>query len=86
MPRRPVGPCDPLPLCKHVPFAVTLAVLGWWIVGGQAQGQPATAADDIVVLKDLPYREAGSQHCALDLALPKERHQPSPAIVVMHGC
>lgn len=42
--------------------------------------------DDLVLLRDLRYREGPSRHWTLDLAMPKEKSAESrPAIVVIHG-
>jgi acetyl esterase/lipase len=46
----------------------------------------SAADDDIVVYRDLSYREGGSQNWKLDLAMKKdEQGKPRPGIVVIHG-
>ncbi len=58
-----------------------------WLIGalcGYAD-EPRLAADDIVLLHNLQYRE-GVRACTLDLAMPKKSpDRPRPAIVVIHG-
>ena len=46
----------------------------------------SAAGDDIVVYRDLPYRDGASQNWKLDLALKKDSQgKPRPGIVVIHG-
>jgi acetyl esterase/lipase len=48
--------------------------------------EPDALPDDIVLLRDLPYREGPSRYWRLDLAMPKEKSpELRPAIVVIHG-
>ena len=66
-------------------FSLSLAL---WIAWGQpGYFVPETAAgDDIVVYRDLSYREGGSRNWKLDLAMKKElQGKPRPGIVVIHG-
>jgi acetyl esterase/lipase len=54
----------------------------------RAQARPTGAkpAGDVVMHRDLPYREGGSPRWKLDLALPgKATGKPRPAILVIHG-
>ncbi|MDB5390773.1 MAG: hypothetical protein JWM11_6419 [Planctomycetaceae bacterium] len=42
--------------------------------------------EDIVVVRDIPYRDAASKSCRLDLAMRKDlQGKPRPGIVVIHG-
>jgi acetyl esterase/lipase len=55
------------------------------VVQGTRADEPKTS--EIKVLRELRYREAGSEACKLDLALPDVAKFPGPrpAIVVIHG-
>jgi acetyl esterase/lipase len=59
-----------------------------WLVGSQRRvtATEPPAPEDIVVYRDLSYREGTSRQWKLDLAVKKDaRSQPRPAIVVIHG-
>jgi acetyl esterase/lipase len=66
-------------------FGCAIAILAPVSIPRAADADPAVA-DDIVVAKNLRYREGPSRQWTLDLAMPKERgSRPRPAIVVIHG-
>jgi acetyl esterase/lipase len=49
-------------------------------------GRDAPTDDEIVVVRDIPYREGASKHWRLDLAMQKSlTGKPRPGIVVVHG-
>jgi acetyl esterase/lipase len=62
--------------------------LALWVACGQPGpfATEAAAGYDIVVYRDLTYREGGSRHWKLDLAVKKDSQgKPRPGIVVIHG-
>jgi acetyl esterase/lipase len=66
-------------------FSLSLAV---WVACGQPGffATETAASDDIVVYRDLSYREGGSRNWKLDLAMKKvSPGKPRPGIVVIHG-
>jgi acetyl esterase/lipase len=69
-------------------LVVTSLAIACWTLGAATavSDEPRIADDDIVVLRDLRYREAASKNCTLDLAMQKDyTGQPRPAILVVHG-
>jgi acetyl esterase/lipase len=57
-------------------------------LGGQQVfcDEPPIADNDIVVTRDVRYREGTSKHCTIDLAMQKDfAGKPRPAILVIHG-
>ncbi|HEV3339036.1 MAG TPA: alpha/beta hydrolase [Pirellulales bacterium] len=53
---------------------------------GSLADEPDRVPDDVVLLRDLRYREGASRSWTLDLAMPKEGSPGlRPAIVVIHG-
>jgi len=71
-----------------VRFALAL-LAGTYCLGGALPclaNDQRTAAEDVVVLRDLRYREGPSRSWTLDLAMQKSGStRPRPAIVVIHG-
>src|SRR3569623_1368896 len=71
-----------------VRFALAL-LAGTYCLGGALPclaNDQRTAAEDVVVLRDLRYREGPSRSWTLDLAMQKvDSAQPRPAIIVIHG-
>jgi acetyl esterase/lipase len=48
--------------------------------------EPESLPDDVVLTRELRYRDGPSSHLTLDLAMPKaDSASPRPAIVVIHG-
>ncbi len=66
-------------------FAILASVVAIGTAPTRSSGEPG-AEGDIVVLRDLAYREGASRHWKLDLAMKKEGQASSrPGIVVIHG-
>jgi acetyl esterase/lipase len=70
-------------------FRICSLSLAISIVYGQPElfAAKSAAGDDVVVYRDLSYRDGGSQHWKLDLAMKKDSQggKPRPGIVVIHG-
>jgi acetyl esterase/lipase len=67
---------------------LTPLILAIWLAGGRQEVIAAepTAPEDIVVFRNIAYREGTSRQWKLDLAMNKDlRGQPRPGIVVIHG-
>jgi acetyl esterase/lipase len=63
-------------------------ILVVWLAGSQRRitANEPPDPDEIVVYRDLPYREGASRQWRLDLAVKKDaRGKPRPGIVVIHG-
>jgi acetyl esterase/lipase len=66
-------------------FSLSLALWVACVQPGLFETESA-AGDDVVVYRDLSYREGGSRSWKLDLAMKKDPHgKPRPGIVVIHG-
>ena len=64
-------------------IAIVLVIVG--LLPRILAARPA-AQEDVVVFRDLAYREGASPHWKLDVAMKKDAgHKPRPGIVVIHG-
>ncbi len=72
-------------MCMWLVFSILASVVVIGTPPAQSSAQPVVR-DDIVVFRDLAYRERASPHWKLDLAMKKaEGGKLRPGIVVIHG-
>jgi acetyl esterase/lipase len=69
---------------KHCIGRFSIAILGAALITGTAASTNANEPS-VEVTEDIVFGKGGSTDLHLDLALPADREQPSPCIVVIHG-